>query len=159
MHFLISALIAISSVVSTKAQAASADPTQYKGTWVGRGVYTLYGVQTFCSRVELTFDGDKDHFIFVGGSRVCEGRNEVFSRVEMDVKGNDLLYGEAKVGALNDNVLTSGFSMPEPGSPGQTRNWRNSIRREGSTMIYDESRHMTGEPENKITFAGVLLKQ
>jgi hypothetical protein len=150
-------LMIISMLLGFNVWADSKGAEQFSGSWSGTGVYQLQGVQTFCRTFELKFDGNNDLMNFMGGKRECDSHNEAFVQVAMAVQAGKLFYNGQQVGTITDNVLETSFSMPE--GNGHVRHWRMSMRKEGNTLVYEESRRMDGEENPLISFAGILIKQ
>ncbi len=137
--------------------AEPSEPAQFKGRWLGTGVYQKDGVQTHCRTFEMKFDGNRYLMNFLGGGRTCEAHTETFASVAMAYSAGKLYYNGIVVGSISGNVLQSNFSMPE--GDGRVRHWRMSMRKEGKTMIYEESRTMDSETTPLISFAGLLIYQ
>ena len=57
---------------------------------------------------------------------------------------------------MKGNVLEARFSMPE--GNGRIRHWRMSLRREGDTIVYEESRTLDDNTTPLISFAGLLKR-
>lgn len=124
---------------------------------MGTGVYKRAGVQTFCRSFEMKFQGDKAQMRFLGGQRACDTHDESFVDVSMSFLDGKLFYGAQRVGSITGNLLQTQFSIPE--GPGMIRHWRMSMRAEGNTLVYEESRTMNNETTPLISFAGILTKQ
>jgi hypothetical protein len=148
-------IIALMTMISLKSLAN--DPIQFKGEWLGTGVYRRAGVQTFCKTFEMKFDGNRYLMNFLGGSRSCDLHDEKFASVSMAYNNGQLLYNGKVVGTITKNLLEVKFSMPE--ESGNIRNWRMSMRVEGNNMVYEESRTMNQEQTPLISFAGIMSKQ
>lgn len=158
--FLARGFFAIALLLSTELIAFSqtnTDPAQFKGDWLGSGVYRLNGVQTFCRNFAMKFDGNRYLMNFLGGQRNCEQHDETFVSVSMAHNNGKLFYNGQEVGTLRGNLLEVRFSQPE--GNGRVRHWRMSMRREGDTIVYEESRTMDSETTPMISFAGVIAKQ
>lgn len=149
--------ISILALTQNSLAAGPTDPSQFKGSWSGTGVYQKEGSQTFCKTFEMKFDGNRYLMNFLGGGRVCDTHNETFSSVSMAYQNGKLYFNGQVVGSVNGNLLESYFSMPE--GNGHTRHWRMSMRKEGNTIVYEESRTMDQETTPLISFAGLLKKQ
>ncbi len=141
-------------VVSFANAAEVTGPAQFAGDWLGTGVYQLSGVQSYCASFKMKFNGSRYLMDFVGGSRDCEHHSETFGAVSMAYDNGDLKYNGQVIGTIKGNVLEAHFSMPE--GNGNVRHWRMSMRREGSTIVYEESRTMNDEQTPLISFAGLL---
>lgn len=134
---------------------AFAGPEIFAGKFSGKGTYILKGDLTQCRQFNLEFAATKTTFTFVSGDRICDKHSEQFYSVTMDYHDNKLFFNGQVVGAYDGNKLEAFFRMPD----GNTfRNWRMSMRREGSNMIYEESRTMEGETTPLISFAGLLIE-
>ena len=133
------------------------EPKQFKGRWLGTGVYQKEGVQTHCKTFEMKFDGNRYLMNFLGGGRDCETHTETFASVAMAFSAGKLYYNGVEVGSISGNVLQTRFSMPE--GNGRVRHWRMTMRKEGSTLVYEESRTMDSETTPLISFAGLLIQQ
>lgn len=133
-----------------------AEPSNFAGSWSGQGTYILDGQMTNCSRMFLQFSAQGDQFVFESGERVCEKHSEKFYRVAMTLKDGVIYFGTTPAGSYSGNHLEAHFRQPD----GDTfRNWRMSMRREGDTLVYEESRTMDGKETPLISFAGLLQRQ
>lgn len=151
------AIVFLAALLSSFSWAEISNPSQFNGDWKGTGVYQLNGVQTHCPTFELSFDGNTRLMSFLGGTRVCETHSEKFVTVVMAFHDGKLYYDGRVVGTIHGNVLETQFSMPEEG--GRVRHWRMSMRQEGDTLVYEESRRMDDEKTPMISFAGILSKK
>ncbi len=140
---------------SALADSTTEGPAYFAGTWKGKGTYILREDMTQCSNFELTFSGDASSFVFVQGKRDCDKHSEVFYQVKMDAKDGLLYFNGKNVGTYNGKILTAAFQMPE--GNGHVRNWRMSMHREGTHLMYEESRTMDSDVTPLISFAGLLI--
>ena len=108
---------------------------------------------TQCGSVDLYFTAQGDTFFFRGGQRTCDKHEEKFGPVRMTYRDGVLYFGEQAVGSYKDGLMQVRYRMPD----GNTfRNWRMSMRREGDSLVYEESRTMEGETTPMISFSGML---
>ena len=149
--FLSTVLLALSGI-----KPANAAPEVFAGKWVGKGTYILEGRMTQCADFEMVFGAARNTFTFVSGHRVCDSHSEQFYPVTMQVKEGQILFNGQVVGTYVDNKMDVSFSMPDEKG---MRHWRMSMRREGDTMIYEESRTMNQDSTPVISFAGLLQIQ
>ncbi len=134
----------------------AADPQIFEGEWSGKGVYLKDGYNSACPTFNLSFETKPRSLKFSSGNRVCERHEETFAPVEMQFADGNLYWNGRKIGTIQGNYLTVSFRAPEPN--GQIRNYRMSMRRQGSTLVYEESRTMNSDVEPLIVFSGVLTK-
>jgi hypothetical protein len=74
----------------------------------------------------------------------------------MTYKEGNVFFNNMKVGTYTENQMDVFFRAPD----GNTfRNWRMTMRRDGNTMLYEESRTMDGETTPMISFAGLMTLQ
>jgi hypothetical protein len=146
------------SIILLFTQAAFANgPEIFKGEWEGTGIYQREGQQSYCREFTMKFDGNRYLMNFLGGNRECERHSERFASVAMAHSAGKLFYNGKEVGSIKDNVLETKFSMPE--GNGRVRHWRMSMRIEGDTLVYEESRTMDSESTPLISFSGLLMKK
>ncbi len=145
-------LIAIACFTITS--QANPTPNVFSGTWNGKGTYVLNGEISQCSEFQLVFSSTADTFTFVRGHRVCDHHSEKFYKVDMTYRDGKLFFYGTEVGSYDGNTLQASYRAPD----GNTyRNWRMFMRREGSNLMYEESRIMDGEADPLISFAGMLV--
>ncbi|MFN8792053.1 MAG: hypothetical protein ACK5Y2_11415 [Bdellovibrionales bacterium] len=151
LAFLMSLLV----LVSAQAQS-HLDPSQFSGEWQGSGIYSLSGEHHHCPVFFMKFQGSRWLMNFEGGHRECGPIREKFAPVGMAYDKGQLYYNGRVVGEVKGNVLEARFSMPE--GNGRVRHWRMSLRREGDTIVYEESRTLDNATTPLISFAGLLKK-
>jgi hypothetical protein len=148
----------LSLLLAAGAARAESGPLEpFAGSWEGRGTYILHGDTTSCREFGLVFASPPGSFVFVSGRRLCDKHQESFTEVRMEARGGALWLGEQRVGSYDADLVQAAFRQPE--GDGRWRNWRMSMRREGSTLVYEESRRMDGDATPMISFAGLLTLQ
>lgn len=149
-------LVATILVLAFPVLAAAEGLEPFTGEWKGRGVYQLKGRQTNCGDATFGFNGTNKSIEFSFGHRYCDEHNETFDPVQVQYADGKLLFAGRQVGTYKDGLFQIGFRAPEP--DGRFRVWRMSMRVEGNTLIYEESRTMEGESTPMISFAGIMKK-
>ena len=139
------------------ARADSGPLEPFAGRWEGRGTYILHGETTNCGTFALVFAAPPGSFVFVGGARACDRHQESFTEVRMEARDGALRLGDQQVGSYDGDLVQAAFRQPD--GDGRWRNWRMSMRREGTTLVYEESRRMDGDATPMISFAGLLTRQ
>lgn len=157
-----SRMVAVGSAMVTSAllfisPLAMADLAPFTGHWKGRGVYQLEGKQTNCAEVDFGFSADGKMIEFTFGSRSCDEHKETFDRVVVDYENGKLMFAGTQVGTYKDGLFSIAFSAPN--GDGRTRHWRMTMRAEGDTLVYEESRRIDSNSTPMISFAGLMKKQ
>ena len=138
------------------APALAGGPETFTGRWSGKGTYIYNGVMSQCREFSMTFEGTRESFEFVTGSRKCDNHEEEFANVKMEARGGELFFYGQKVGTYSENgQLTAAYSLPE--GNGHTRHWRMNMQRRGDHLMYEESRTMDEESTPLISFAGLMM--
>lgn len=141
---------------SSSALAIGNHPSEFIGTWIGKGTYIFSGDMTQCAQMIMVFTATDVTFTFDSGSRVCDKHSERFYKVTMRYENGKFFFGNQQVGSYDGEVMTLAYREPD----GDTfRNWRMSMRRQGDHLMYEESRVMDGEQTPQISFAGLLTRQ
>lgn len=157
--FFITFFITLITVFSVTAGASVTGPLMFQGNWEGTGVYYIDGQRAFCPLFEMSYEATEDTLVFSSGKRECETHYEEFDPVRLTYNKEDggLYFFGQQVGTLEDNLINMGFEAPQ--SDGRIRVWRMSMRKEGNTLVYEESRIMKGEEDPVISFAGLLQRE
>lgn len=149
-------LLTVLTVFGVSAGALGTHPSEFVGTWSGKGTYIFNGDMTQCAQMLMVFTATDVTFTFDSGSRVCDKHSETFYKVTMRYQDGKFFFGNQQVGTYDGQVMTLAYREPD----GDTfRNWRMSMRRQGDHLMYEESRVMDGEQTPLISFAGLLTRQ
>jgi hypothetical protein len=137
--------------------AGESGPEQFAGTWRGKGVHITNGEITLCSLVEIIFASDGTDFANVGGKRICETHQMIIDKDRAEVRDGKLIFRDQVIGGFEGNTMYV-MLVAHPKEE-KSRTWRMSMRREGDTLIYEDSRSTEGDTTPHTSFAALMTLQ